>query len=477
MNRRHLLRSSLYAGTFTLLAPNARAAGANGELRTVVIGVKGRGGSHIGAIVSHKKARLVGLCDVDTDQLKRRKSELSKRHKITNLKTYTDFRKVCEDPEVDAITVATCNHTHALIALTAAAMGKHVYLEKPVSHNVWEGEKLALGQADYGVVIAHGFQRRSEEAWHDAFTWVKEGHIGKLTLARGFCYKPRRSIGKIAAPVEAPKSVDYDLWCGPRKMDSIRRKQFHYDWHWQSPYGNGDLGNQGPHQLDVCRWAQGDPKGYPSRILTAGGRFGYDDDGDTANTQAVYAESEGTAPILFEVRGLPKKGLDWKNGMPEYEGVTVGNVLEYEGGKILGGHSGRCQVLDADGKNIKQFNGGGNHIHNFIDAALNGKQNPLHGAESGHYSSAIAHLGTHALNLGKEVSQEQLVEHSRHNAATEDAVQRMTEHLSANGLSETKITAGVSLTTDGVRVTGEYADAVKKLDREHYRKGFTLPNA
>lgn len=476
MNRRHLLRSSLYAGTFSLLAPHARAAGANGELRVVVIGIKGRGGSHISGIVSHQKARLVGLCDIDSEQLERRKKELDKRHKITVLKTYTDFREVCEDPEVDAITIATCNHTHALIALTAAAHGKHVYLEKPVSHNVWEGEKLAAGQKDYGVVIAHGFQRRSEQAWHDVFDWVKEGHLGKLTLARGFCYKPRKSIGKVSAPIAPPKNINYDLWCGPREMAPIRRRQFHYDWHWQSPYGNGDLGNQGPHQLDVCRWAQGDPKAYPSLILTAGGRLGYDDDGDTANTQAVYAEG-GTAPILFEVRGLPKKSLSWKNGMPDYQGVTIGNVLEYEGGKILGGHSGKCQVVDAEGKKIKEFKGSGDHIHNFVDAALSGTQNPLHGAESGHYSSAIAHLGTHALNLGKEISQEELIAHFNNNSTTQDAVERMTKHLSANGLSEAKITAGVALTTDGQKVTGKHAEAIQKLDREHYRDGFKLPNA
>ncbi|MDB4541314.1 Gfo/Idh/MocA family oxidoreductase [Akkermansiaceae bacterium] len=478
MNRRHLFRSSLYAGTFSLLAPHARAAGANGELRVVVIGIKGRGGSHIAGVVSHKKARLVGLCDIDSDQLERRKKELGKRHEITGLKTYADFRKVCEDPEVDAICVATCNHTHALIALTAAANGKHVYLEKPVSHNVWEGQKLAEGQKEYGVIISHGFQRRSEEAWHDAFAWIKEGHIGKLTLARGFCYKPRKSIGKVSAPVAAPKNVDYDLWSGPRKLLPIRRKQFHYDWHWQSHYGNGDLGNQGPHQLDVCRWAQGDPMAHPKLLLTAGGRFGYDDDGDTANTQALYAEGQnGGAPILFEVRGLPKKGLNWKNGMPDYQGVTIGNVLEYEGGKILGGHSGKCQVVDADGKTIKEFKGTGDHIANFIDDALSNKQEVIRGAENGHYSSAIAHLGSHALTLGKEISQGELIERSEKILAAQDAIERMSEHLKANGLSDVKPTAGVALTTDGQKVTGEYAEAVNKLDREHYREGFKLPNA
>ena len=270
MNRRKLLRSSAFAGTYSLLSPFAKAAGSNGELRVVVIGVKGRGSNHINAVISHKKARLVGLCDIDSDQLKRRVVEMEKRHKITGLKTYSDYRKVCEDENVDAVCIATTNHTHTVIALTAAANGKHAYTEKPVSHNVWEGQKLADGQAKYGTVIQHGFQRRSETCWAEAFAWLKEGNFGKLTLARGFCYKPRKSIGKVGAPVEAPKTVNYDLWSGPRKVLPIRRNQFHYDWHWQSPYGNGDLGNQGPHQLDVCRWALGDPMELPPAILSIG---------------------------------------------------------------------------------------------------------------------------------------------------------------------------------------------------------------
>ncbi|MDA8968602.1 Gfo/Idh/MocA family oxidoreductase [Akkermansiaceae bacterium] len=475
MNRRNLLRSSLYAGTFSLLAPHARAAGANGELRIVVIGVKGRGSAHINGVISHKKARLVGLCDIDTDQLDRRKTELEKRHKLTGLKTYTDYRKVCQDPEVDAICIATCNHTHTLIALSAAAAGKHVYVEKPVSHNVWEGEKLALGQADYGVTIAHGFQRRSEQAWHDVFAWVKQGEIGKLTLARGFCYKPRKSIGKVSAPVAPPKTVDYDLWSGPREVLPIRRSQFHYDWHWQSPYGNGDLGNQGPHQLDVCRWALGDPMTYPTGFLTAGGRVGYDDDGDTANTQILYIDAK-PAPILFEVRGLPKKGLNWKNGMPDYQGVTIGNVIEYEGGKILGGHGGSCEVVDHDGKVIKKFKGSGNSIHNFIDDVRGGKQDAVRGAENGHHSSALAHLGTHALNLGKTAGPDQIKAAFSKTPTLSDAHARMQEHLAANGVTE-GITLGVPLTTDGVRLTGEFAAAASKLDRETYRDEFKLPNA
>jgi len=475
MNRRNLLRSSLYAGTFSLLAPHARATGANGKLRIVVIGVKGRGSAHIASIISHQKARLVGLCDIDTDQIARRKTELEKRHQLTSLKSYTDYRKVCQDPDVDALCIATCNHTHSLIALCAAAAGKHVFLEKPVSHNIWEGEKLAQGQAQYGVTIAHGFQRRSEEAWNDAFAWVKGGHIGKLTLARGFCYKPRKPIGKVSSPVAPPKNVDYDLWSGPREILPIRRQQFHYDWHWQSPYGNGDLGNQGPHQLDVCRWAQGDPDQYPASILTAGGRVGYDDDGDTANTQILYIDAK-PAPILFEVRGLPKKDLTWKKGMPDYQGITIGNILEYEGGKILGGHHGSCQVIDATGKEIKKFEGGGNPIHRFIEDVHAGTQNDLHGAKNGHQSSALAHLGTHALTLGKTADPDQISSAFSDKPALAEAYARMKAHLAANQVKDA-LTLGVPLTTDGEKMTGEFAQAATKLDRETYREGFTLPNA
>ena len=360
--------------------------------------------------------------------------------------------------------------------MTAAANGKHVYVEKPVSHNIWEGQKLAEGQKKYGVVIAHGFQRRSEEAWQEAFAWIKEGNIGKLKLARGFCYKPRKSIGKVSAPVDPPKNVDYDLWSGPRKMLPIRRKQFHYDWHWQSPYGNGDLGNQGPHQLDVCRWALGDPMELPKAVLTAGGRLGYDDDGDTANTQILYAEG-GIAPILFEVRGLPKKGLDWKKGMPDYRGITIGNVIEYEGGALIGGHSSSCEIVDKDGKSIKKFKSSGGHLHSWVDACLSGKQSPLHNAENGHYSSAIAHMGTHALTLGKSSSQEEVAAALNQNAEVKDAAARMSEHLTANGLKDAKPNVGVSLTSDGQKLTGQFAEAANKLDREHYREGYTLPNA
>lgn len=474
--RRRFLSTSALAGTCTLLAPHARAKGANGQLRVAVVGVKGRGSAHITSVLKHPEARLVALCDVDTSQLERRKTELAGKN--VQVETFTDFRKMCESKDIDAITIATCNHTHALIALTAAANGKHAYVEKPVSHNIWEGRKLADGQEQYGVTIAHGFQRRSETAWEEAFAWLNEGHLGKLTLARGFCYKPRKSIGKVDGPQDPPSTVDYDLWSGPRKILPIMRGQFHYDWHWQSPYGNGDLGNQGPHQLDVCRWALGDPMELPSTVVSIGGRYGYDDDGDTANTQIVWLDTK-PAPILFEVRGLPAKGLDWKNGMDRYGGVNLGNVIEYEGGTLTGGHGSSCIVKDREGKEVRTFKGGGDHIHNWINASLEGRQRPLHNAGNGHISAALAHLGNHSLALGKEIPQGEIAERASSNKAFGESFERMREHFTANGLQEIEVGHGVPLEIKPgtEEFTGEFAAAATRRDREFYRDGFALPNA
>jgi len=214
----------------------------------------------------------------------------------------------------------------------------------------------------------------------------------------------------------------------------------------------------------------------PPAILSIGGRYGYDDDGNTANTQILYIDHK-PGPILFEVRGLPKKDLDWKHGMPNYRGVTIGNVIEYEGGSLLGGHGASCKVVDKDGKLVKEFKGGQNHIHNFFEACLSGKQKPMYNAENGHHSAALAHIGAHALSLGKELPAEQIKASLKSNPQVVGAVDRMMTHFEANGIGATKPGLGAPLTTDGKVFNGEFGAAATKLDREHYREGHTLPNA
>jgi predicted dehydrogenase len=476
ISRRRFIAQAVLSGTTFAIPAVARGQAAAGEVRIGVIGVNGRGHALANEVLKCKGARLAAVCDCDAAVLERRAEEYSKAG--AKLSKFADFRKLCESPEIDAVVVATPNHTHCLIAITAAANGKHVYVEKPVSHNIWEGRKLAEAQQRYKVVIQHGFQRRSEGAWQDAFAWLGEGHLGALVLARGLCYKPRQAIGQVGTPREAPESVNYDLWAGPRTPVPVARRQFHYDWHWQFPWGNGDLGNQGPHQLDVCRWALGDPE-LPTKVSSFGGRLGYQDDGDWANTQVLVLEG-GKVPIVFEVRGLPAKGMDFKGGMDKFKGQDIGNVIEYEGGWLAGGHTSACKAFDKQGKEIKAFTRGGGHTQNFVNAVRDGGQPPMRAAECGHLSAALAHLGNISWRLGKQAAPEELTT-AANNPVVAETWERMRAHLQANNidLAKTPLTLGPELTFDpkSERFSGAHAEEANNLLKGEYRDGFTLPNA
>lgn len=473
-DRRQFIRTSAFAGAWSMLAPHARAQGANDDLRVAVIGLNSRGTAHIDGALRAKGVRLVALCDADQAVLDRRIKENSGKAK--DLKGYQDVRKLVESNDIDAVMIATPNHSHAWIASLAAAHGKHVYVEKPVSHNVLEGRQLVDAAAKYKVIIQHGFQRRSETCWEEAADWANSGKLGKLKLVRGMCYKPRPSIGKVGSPQQPPASVDAEMWFGPREVGLVRRKQFHYDWHWQFDYGNGDLGNQGPHQLDVCRWFLGDPA-LPTSILSAGGRCAHDDDGEWANTQIVWFDFPGGIPALFEVRGLPAKNLDYKSGMDNYRGQSIGNVIEYEGGYITGGHSEKCEIRDEEFKVIKDLKGGRSHFQEFFDAVRNQSITAPHGIESGHLSSAMAHLGNISWRLGTEKLTDGTSEAFKA-APANDALTRMAEHLAANeiDLASSAVVLGKPLTFDPVaeRFTGDFSDEANPLLSGTYRKGFEI---
>jgi len=476
MNRRRFLAASALAGTWSMMPPFARAQTPLSEVRVGVIGLNGRGANHIEELLKVKAAKLVAICDCDSDVLDRTKAKLEKAG--VKVKTFTDFRQMLEGDLVDAVTIATPNHTHCYIAITSVSAGKPVYVEKPVSHNIWEGRMLATAQKKTGKIIQHGFQRRSEKAWEDAFKWLNSGDpIGKLKLARGICYKPRPSIGKVAEPNHPPASVDYDLWSGPRELLPVMREKFHYDWHWQFPYGNGDLGNQGPHQLDVCRWAIGDPQKLPAYALSCGGRFGYQDDGQWANTQIVFLGYD-PVPILFEVRGLPAKDMNYKGGMDKIQGQDVGNILEYEGGMLIGGHSAACHVVDQDGKVMKEFKGSGpSHFETWVQAVISGKQETQRAAESGHVSSALAHLGNISWRIGGVAPLDKIREGFSHPAAAE-AVDRMEAHLAANGVDvkTSGFTLGGRLETvdGGEEFRGDSAEKANALLKDSYRSGYEI---
>ncbi|MEW6161677.1 MAG: Gfo/Idh/MocA family oxidoreductase, partial [Verrucomicrobiota bacterium] len=430
ITRRSFLQSSLTTAAALSLPARAWASvpGANGDIRVAVVGFNGRGKSHIEAFRKIKGARVVALCDADRNVLE---SEAKKfRDRSEPIQTFTDVRQLLHSKEVDVIATATPNHWHALISVWACQAGKDVYVEKPVSHNVWEGRKIVEAARKYNRIVQTGTQSRSSGALREALAWVQAGHLGKIKIARGLCYKPRQSIGKVSAPQPVPSHIDYDLWCGPAPQEPLRRKNLHYDWHWVWPTGNGDIGNQGIHQMDIARWALG--KNELSRgIISVGGRFGYEDDGQTPNTQFVVHDF-GDALLIFEVRGLPKdrncqESGQWKGeNMDRYKGQGIGHVIECEHGYLAG-----TTAYDNQGNEIKKFSGEDEgHFENFIQAVRSRKVSDLNAdILEGHLSSALCHLGNISHALGKTLRPEEVREKLRSDKAAMECLDRFEAHL------------------------------------------------
>jgi predicted dehydrogenase len=485
LNRRSFLtRAALATATVSFSAKSwAQVKSANEDVRFAVVGFGGRGKDHISGLSKVKGTRIAGLCDVDDAVLSREKENWSK--KGVTVEGYKDIRKLLESKEIDVVSIATPNHWHALGAIWAVQAGKDVYVEKPVSHNVWEGRQLVKAARKHSKIVQTGTQSRSSTAIKEAVEWVRAGNLGKIQVARGLCYKPRNSIGKVAAPIPVPEGVDYDLWCGPAPMDPIRRKQFHYDWHWIWNYGNGDLGNQGIHQMDIARWFLGVNELSP-RILSAGGRLGYDDDGQTANTQIIWHDYAG-APLIFEVRGLPsskdrnKEGKWGGNDMdkfPKEHGGSVAVIIHCEGGHVLVPNYSSATAYDKDGKELQKWNGAGDHYGNFIKAVHSRKHTDLNGdILEGHLSSALCHTGNISYRLGQKKSPGEIQESIKSNKAFAESFDRMIEHLKANevDLDANKLALGVSLTMDpkSERFIGN--DKANEMLTRPYRQGYVVP--
>ena len=276
------------------------------KLRVAVVGVRGRGMSHVHGFANRHNCVITTIYDADKAVIANAMKYVSKEQG-SEPKFEQDIRKVVEDKDIDVISIATPNHWHALMAIWALQNGKHVYVEKPVSHNVLEGRRIVEAARKYGKLCQTGTQSRSQKGMREAMEFLHAGKLGKVHLARGLCYKPRKTIGKVKGPQKVPATVDYDLWCGPAAKTPLMREKLHYDWHWVWNTGNGDLGNQGIHQMDLARWGLGKNE-LPRSAISIGGRFGYIDDGETANTQ-IIAMDYGDSELIFEVRGLPTKGL------------------------------------------------------------------------------------------------------------------------------------------------------------------------
>jgi predicted dehydrogenase len=466
------------------LAPRSwsQVAGANSDIRVAVIGFGGRGGSHINEFANMKGVRLVALCDADRQILEGGAKQQAGTGRT--VKTYQDVRKLLEDKEIDAISTATPNHWHSLIVVWGCQAGKDVYVEKPVSHNVWEGRQAVAAARTYNRIVAAGTQSRSNAGLREALDWVRAGNIGKIRVARGLCYKRRASIGKTEGPQPIPDNIDYDLWCGPALKLPLRRKRLHYDWHWVWNTGNGDIGNQGIHQMDIARWALGKDALSP-RILSVGGRFGYVDDGETPNTQFAIHDY-GDALLIFEVRGLPSQsgeapaagetGERVREEMDKYRTQSIGHVIECEGGYLAG-----TTVFDKDGKEIRRFAAKGEegHFANFIAAVRSRRVADLKAdILEGHLSSALCHTSNLSHQLGRRAAPEAVRDALRSQPAATETFERFQAHLDRHkvDLKTDQATLGVFLQMDprAERFVGN--DAANALLTRPYRAPFVVPS-
>ncbi len=480
--RREFLERSMLT-TATMLAAQHRltssaaaqdnqspSVGPNDQIQVAVIGAGGRGGSHVDGFAGKKGTVVTHICDCDERNGQRMCEKAADRQDGKKPVFVKDIRKLLEDKSINAVSIATPNHWHSLAAIWAVQAGKDVYVEKPVSHNVLEGRRLVQAARKHNRMVQTGTQCRSTPGMRAAMEFIHSGGIGEVSVARGLCYKRRKSIGA-RGTYEVPKTVDYDLWSGPAPILPLTRPNFHYDWHWQWPYGNGDLGNQGIHQMDLARWALNENK-LSDRTFSFGGRLGYEDAGDTANTQIVIHDY-GKKQLAFEVRGL-------ETG--DYKGANVGIIVEGSKGYLVMTSYDSGTAFGLDGKPIKTFSGGGDHHHyaNFQDAVRKRDYKVLNAdCEEGHLSSALCHLGNISLMLGEQVASADIpakLASIKGPSNVTEAWERTAAHLKDNSVTNFKMSIGPSMPFDPVSETFPgNAKANQMLSRE-YRKGYELPS-
>jgi predicted dehydrogenase len=497
--RRQFLAESLSAAAALSAAPmfsplaRGQAAGPNDKLLCAVIGCKGRGGSHVGAYSGRKDCEIAYIVDVDEkvgqDACNGVEKKTGRRPKWVK-----DMRKVFDDKSVHFISTATPNHWHALCGVWAMQAGKDAFIEKPISHDIPEGTALVAAAKKYGRMCQVGTQCRSNPAIQNAMKFLAEGGIGEVNLSRGLCYKRRGSIGSLG-DYQIPAEVDFDLWSGPAPYTTpkLTRPRFHYDWHWQRLYGNGDSGNQGPHQTDIARWGLGINR-HPNSVIAYGGRLGYQaerkddkyvDAGDTANTEiAIY--DYGDKCMVFETRGLSVDNSadeEINKLFDSTKGNKIGVIFYGTEGILVQRTYTDCVAYDLQGNVVKEFKGGGDHFGNFLDAVRSRKADSLNSdAFQGHLSAALAHLANISYYLGEKnrVSVDQakaILEKVKSRDDNIETLNRTVRHFKANGVDLDKfpMSMGPLLTFDPEKEVFTNSQGANGILHREYRAPFVCP--
>ena len=489
INRRKFLKTSVQAAAVTGLSVFGspailRAQGANDEIALGIIGmgskvlIGGMGRNDMKHCRKVKGVRIAGICDVDSVNLGYAVDQCDKAG--DKPETFSDLRKLLDRKDIDAVWVTTPNHWHALAVIWACQAGKDAFVQKPACHSIFEGRQMVEASAKYKRVVCSTSLTRSMNGFREAVAYALAGNLGKPLFVHCVRFGARNSIGKVTGETPIPSTIDYDLWCGPAPKKPLHRKNLHYDWHWDWDYGNGELGNWGIHMLDGAAQALGCTK-IPDHVLSIGGRFGYDDDGQTPNTQIIFWDSK-PIPVLYEMRALPRNKDAWKNGhwgqreMDQFHKLAYGVAVVCENGYILDN-----KAFDKDGKLLQSFTGTIPAYHQgFFDAVRHRDRKTIFAIDRVHPCTGLIHLGNISHQTGQPSTVEEIGRTISANRNLDFLWQRMLVHLDANGidLKKTPPILGASLSFDPEkeRFTGPGAEKANRLLKPEGRKEFVIPD-
>jgi len=450
------------------MAAGWRVLGANEEIRIALVGCGIRGGTHVAEFGNQPGVRIVAVCDPDHERVasfaKRVESGYGNRPVEVD-----DVRRLMERKDFDVVAVATMQYWHALPTIWACETGRHVYVEKPLAHFIWEGRQMVNAARKHNRLVQVGTQGRSRGTDQQLVQYLKSGQLGKIQYIVCFANKARTAIGKRSEPLPIPETLDYDLWCGPARKEPIYRDRIQYDCSFTWNMGDGESCNQGVHEIDVARWVLGETT-LPRRVMSVGGRFVFDDAGDVPNTQ-IMCYDYPSAPILYEVHNL-RAGKDTQT-MPSFRGSGVDTCVQCEGGYAMM-HAG--VVRDNRDKEIRKFSGGEDHFGNFIRALRSGKREDLN-AEilEGHLSTNICHAGNISYRLGRRASAVEVRAQIGDLPPFAEMFDRYLGHLKAHAIDPSESILGPWLECDPARECVKDNPRANEFVRGFYRKPFEVP--
>jgi predicted dehydrogenase len=467
LTRRSFLTQSLAAVTIAGTKSTGRVLGANETIRVGVCGIHGQGNAHIQQYLGLPGCQITYLIDPDKSLWESRAKPIKEKYGVAP-KCVADIREALQDKELDAVSVATPNHWHSLVTVWACQSGKDVYVEKPMSHLVTEGRRCVEAAAKYRRIVQHGTQQRSSPGRAAEIAAVQSGKYGKLLVSKGYCCKPRWSIGQKPTG-KPPEHLDFNLWLGPAREQPYHANLVHYNWHWFWDFGNGDIGNQGVHEVDVARWAIKDAT-LPSKVWSLGGRFGFEDQGQTPNMQMAVMEY-GDVLLVFEVRGLVENKTPFKLKVSNEYYTTEGRIA---GGMFYPKSGAKPEKLAPTEVKVTPGGAWGSFLH-----AVRSR-NPADcnaGPEHGHYSSALCHLANISYRLGGPVPFDG--KKLGDNREVVETFRNIQENLTGVGVKLEGLTyqLGRTLTVDreAERFTGDGAAEANALLTREYRKPFAMP--